>query len=193
MGFFSSLLKGIGTVAGAVLNPAGAIAGLFGASKSTQAALAPAAPGLTALSSVGVATKALIDAPSLSAIGANRAQALALAARSIGPGVPKAVVSAGTTLKITGGNGKVAKRTIVQTINLDTGQVVLETVLEGAPFLMNKAVRELARTTKKLRKANRKIPTRTVKQSLSAQLTERVLDQTIQDVGHPHHGHHNGT
>ncbi len=191
MGFFSSLLKGIGSVVGAVINPVGTVAGLFGASKATQQALAPAPPGLAALTAIKAplqaltGTTAILGTPSLGQPGAVDI----LTGKAIGTGVrkglpPRAVV-------VTGGNGKVAKRTIVQTINLDTGQVVMETVLEGAPFLMNKAVRELARTTKKLRKANRKIPTRTVKQSLSAQLTERVLDQTIQDVGHPgHHGHH---
>lgn len=187
MGFFSSLLKGIGTVAGAVLNPAGAIAGLFGASKTTQAALAPALPGLTALSAVGTPVKALIAAPTLATGVISGGGTAGLRGKTIGPGVVKGL-PAGTTI-ISGGNGKVAKRTIVQTINLDTGLVVNEVTLEGAPFLMNKAVRELARTTKKLRKANRKIPTRTVKQSLGSQLTERVLNQTIQDVG-DHHGHH---
>jgi len=184
MGFFSKLLKGIGAVAGAVLNPAGAVAGLFGASKTQQAALAPALPGLTALSAVGTPVKALIAAPTLGS-----AQTSALAARAIGSGVSKGVVAAvGTSLVMRGaGNGQFSKQTIVETINLDTGLVVKRIILDGAPFLMNKEVASLARVTRKLGKASRKIPRRTVKQSLGAQLTEKVLSQTINDVGHPHH------
>lgn len=182
MGFFSSLLKGIGTVAGAIINPGATIGGLLRGTAKTVTAPATAISATTA-------ARTLADSV------ASPGVPLASGAGKLLVRVPKATESAlefartGRTLVVSGGNGKVAKRTIVQTINLDTGQVVNEVTLEGAPFLMNKAVRELARTTRKLRKANRKIPTRTVKQSLGSQLTERVLNQTIQDVG-DHHGHH---
>lgn len=192
MGFFSSLLKGVGAVVGAVINPAGTIAKLF--SGDTKAA-APVATG-RALSATGaarsiaegVALGPVLGTPRLGQPGVITGGDVARTITGVQKGFPPRTSAA---LPLTGGNGKVAKRTIVQTINLDNGAVVNEIVLEGAPFLMNKAVRELERTSRKLRKANRKIPTRPVKVSLAKQLTDRVLNETIQNIGDHHH--HNGT
>ncbi len=186
MGFFSSLLKGLGTVVGAVVNPGAAIAGLFGSKTAT-----PSVPTATALVAPGAAARQVVQV----GVTGTSVPLASGAGKAIGPGVSKGGSAfVGGVLQprvVTGGNGKIAKRTIVQSINLDTGQVVLETVLEGAPFLMNKAVRELARTTKKLKKAVKKIPTRTVEQSLSKRLTDKVLRTTIDNVGDHHH--HNGS
>lgn len=191
MGFFSGLLKGIGSVVGAVLNPLGTVAGLFGASKQTVANLAPVLPGLQTLAPTGAALKSLITAPASGTglvLGTPR-----LGQPGVVTGAGVSVGAAAATLVVSGGNGKIAKRTIVQTINLDNGKIVNEVVLEGAPFLMNKAVRELARTTKKLKKAVKRIPTRLVTESLGKQLTNKVLRQTIDDVGDHHGHHHTGT
>jgi len=181
MGFFSDLLKGVGSVVGAVINPVGTVAKLLGGGST---------PTATALVQPGPAAQQVVQ----TAVTGTGVPLASGAGKSILTRVsPKATVSAiqfarGDILPRGGGNGKVAKRTIVQTINLDTGNVVNEIVLEGAPFLMNKAVRELARTTKKLRKANAKIPRRTVQASLAKQLTDRVMSETINHVG-DHHGH----
>jgi len=192
MGFFSGILKAVGAVVGGILNPVGTVTKLLSGDAKTAAAAstaqAGAAVGATSLSAGGVIVKgvqAIAKSPAVQgAVGGALATEAVIGdtAKIIGAG--KFV---GASRFTGGGNGKVAKRTIVQTINLDTGNVVNQIILEGAPFLMNKAVRELARTTRKLRKANAKIPRRTVRQSLGSQLTERVLNQTIQDVGDHHH------
>jgi len=77
------------------------------------------------------------------------------------------------------GNGQFARQTIVQTIRLIDGAVVRQEVFSGAPFLMQKAVRELRATTKKLTRANAKIPRRTVAQSKRSALIDTCLDQAL--------------
>jgi len=191
MGFFSSLLKGVGSVIGAVVNPVGTITGLLsGGSKTVTpqvAAIVSPAPlnPLAVARTVAQGVTQPFD-PRLAAVSGGGLAGLT--GKAIGPGVPKGLPS--TPFGSSRGNGRFAKRTIVQTINLDIGAVVNEVIMDGAPFLMNKAVRELARTSKKLQKANAKIPRRTSKESLSKKLTDKVLNETINQVGH--HGHHNG-
>jgi len=77
------------------------------------------------------------------------------------------------------GNGQFARQTIVQTIRLIDGVVVRQEIFSGAPFLMQKAVRELRATTKKLTRANAKIPRRTREQSRISKLQDAVLDQAL--------------
>jgi len=211
MGFFSSILKGLGTVVGAVINPGAAIAGLFGGDKAAATAIAPAtqavspvvASGLGLPGSLGrfdrrfpaasnvnqpVVQLAGTDTPirsaltgALTALGALGLPlgVAPLAAGVIRPPTGPEQLARSTALMATGGNGQFAKRTIVQTINLATGQVVKQDVLIGAPFLMNKAVAELRRTTRKLMKANAKIPRRTAKQSLGSELKDAALKKAI--------------
>jgi len=185
MGFFSDLLKGVGAVVGAVINPGATIGKLLRGTGEASGIVAKT-PLTAAQATTGVIQT--VTGPGTAGPLAIAGRGVGTLAQPIGSGLVGGAV-AGRGVILTGGNGKVAKRTIIQTINLDTGIIVMEIVKEGAPFLMNKAVRELQRTTKKLRKANAKIPTREKKQSLGAKLTERVLNQTIQDVG-DHHGHH---
>jgi len=197
MGFFGDLLKGIGSVVGAVINPIGTITSLLGGDAKTAAvaasatAVVPAPKSVVELAGTDTPIRSAITGglTALSALGLPLG-VLPLAAGVIRPPTAgEAAVQRSGTMA-TGGNGRFAKRTIVQTINLENGAITNTVVLEGAPFLMNKAVRELARTTKKLKKAVKKIPTRTVEQSLSKKLTDKVLRQTIDDVGDHHHGPH---
>jgi len=197
MGFFSGILKAVGAVVGGILNPVGTVTKLLTGDAKTAASAATAqsgaAVGATSLSAGGVVVKgvqAIAKSPAVQgAVGGALATEAVIGdtAKIIGTGKGQIM----GTFTGGGGNGQFAKRTIVQTINLANGAVTNQVILEGAPFLMNKAVRELARTTKKLNKAHAKIPRRSVKMSLSKQLTDKVLRETIDNVGDHHH--HNGT
>jgi len=213
MGFFSSLIKGVGSVIGAIVNPVGTITGLLGGGTTTPAAPTPAAAAAaTAVNPVRPAGIAGLAAQPAFAIGGAAVGAAAVTARlpvqqivqRVAPAVgvlgaiggpiqrgidvpalianPPAAALAQAGI-MSRGNGQFVKRTIVQTINLATGAVVNQVVLDGAPFLMNKEVASLARVTRKLGKANRKIPRRTIKQSLASRLSEKALTEAIDNVG----------
>lgn len=83
------------------------------------------------------------------------------------------------------GNGMVARQTIVQTINLETGALIRQLVFDGAPFLMNSDVRKLRSISRKVSKAHGKLPRRVVKESAMKQLTNAVVDDAIRKVGQP--------
>lgn len=84
-----------------------------------------------------------------------------------------------------GGNGQVARQTIVQTVDLMTGAVVRQVVFDGAPFLMNSDVRKLRSISRKVSKANSKIPRRVVAQSKLKQLQDAAVDEAMRKVGQP--------
>jgi len=80
------------------------------------------------------------------------------------------------------GNGFFATDTIVETIDLRTGEVVRRKVFDGSPFLMNTDVRKLRQTTRKLRKANASIPTKTRKPSAQKELIDAVTSRALRQV-----------
>lgn len=90
----------------------------------------------------------------------------------------------------TGGNGRVFKQTIIQTIDVSSGDVLREVIKEGAPFLMNKEVAQLRVVAKKLTKAERKLPRKTRSASPQKELIDAVTAEALRNVitGHGHHG-----
>jgi len=92
----------------------------------------------------------------------------------------------------TGGNGVTHRRTIVQTIDNATGDVVREDIRRGAPFLMKHEVQVAKRVFKTIGKLANRMPKRTVKESettaLKNQLTNKALTTAIESSGHHHHG-----
>jgi len=84
-----------------------------------------------------------------------------------------------------GGNGVVARQTLVQTINLMTGAVVRSELLPGAPFLMNSEVRSLRRVAKKVGRAHAKLPRRTVQKSAMKELTDAAVAEALRKVQQP--------
>jgi len=80
------------------------------------------------------------------------------------------------------GNGRFAVETIVQTTDLETGQVVRVQVFPGRPFLMNSDVRKLRQTAKKLGKANARLPRRTVGKSAQRELIDAVTQTALRKV-----------
>lgn len=81
------------------------------------------------------------------------------------------------------GNGMVARQTIVQTIDLQTGALLRQLVFDGAPFLMNSDVRKLRSISRKVSKAHSKLPRRVVKESKMKQLTDAAVDEAMRKVG----------
>jgi len=84
-----------------------------------------------------------------------------------------------------GGNGLVARQTVVQTVDLQTGLLLRQEVFSGAPFLMNSDVRKLRSISKKVTKAHSKLPRRTVKESKLKQLSDAAVDEALRKVGGP--------
>jgi len=84
-----------------------------------------------------------------------------------------------------GGNGMVHTVTIVVTLDNATGLLVREQVLSGSPFLMRKDVSALKKTVKAIGRASSRIPRRTVKEGLSAELTRTVKQEAIRRITGP--------
>lgn len=99
------------------------------------------------------------------------------------PGVVTDIV-AGTTqaLSAPGGNGTRFRTTIVVTRDTDTGRILRTEILKGAPFLMNNDVRKLSTISRKVSKANSKIPRKTVRESATTQLKNAAVDSALRNV-----------
>jgi len=84
-----------------------------------------------------------------------------------------------------GGNGKTATRTIVQTMDLATGEIIRVQMLAGSPKLMNKdvaAARKVARVRASL---NKTTPTKTTKVSPMKTLQNSIVQAAIANVSCP--------
>jgi len=184
MGFLSSLLGGIVKVGG------GIVRGLLGIAPKVAPSLIPAPPAV--ISGVaGAAARATVGGIAAAGRFAGRAAgtlpgqlALAGGAAFVGsrlaqqgvPGAEGPVIMGGGVGR---GNGRFARQTIVETIDLTTGTVVRQEVFSGAPFLLNSDVRKLRQTTRKLTRAAARIPRRSVPVSLTKQLTDAALNAAI--------------
>jgi len=176
MGFFSTIARVLGGIARTVL-------GVAPAAAAVAPAAAPAIAGVSRL--IGGAARVAGAAgrfvsrqavPIGVGLAAGAAGQALVGALQDGRG---AVVMGGGLGR---GNGQFAKQTIVETIRLADGAVVRQEVFAGAPFLMQKAVRELRATTKKLTRANARIPRKTREKSKNAQLLDAVLDRALSNV-----------
>ncbi len=175
MGFFSSLIKGIGAIASPILGALGFI--------PPRAAPAPAAAVLAVPPRIRIPS---VTPSALAARGVISPGAAAVGARIGGGLLPAPTVTqrgplgiASTTMPLRGGNGRFVRDTVVTTTNLDTGEIVRQVQLDGAPFLMNKDVQKLRQTAKKLTRAHGKLPRRTVKESLTKQLTDAAVKAAL--------------
>jgi len=92
---------------------------------------------------------------------------------------------------ISGGNGATATRTLIQTVDLATGLITALDIRTGSPFLMNNDVRKIRGLSKKLLRAAGKVPRRTAKTTPQKQLTNAVIQRTLNTVltGDAHHPH----
>lgn len=83
------------------------------------------------------------------------------------------------------GNGRFARQTIVQTIDLVTKTVARTEVFSGAPFLMNNEVRKLRTVARKVARANGRLPRRTVRQSDLSALKDNLVRQALTGASCP--------
>jgi len=91
----------------------------------------------------------------------------------------------GKTVDLTGfggGNGRFATRTIVETLDTQTGVVVKRRTMPGSPHIMNSEIRAAKKVFRQSRKLESRLPRRTVKQSKSSQLSEAAIDKAIRDT-----------
>lgn len=177
MGFFGDIFRGV----------AGAVQGFLG-----PAAAPVAAAPVRAVSTITPLPFPTPAPPAIPAIAAQARQAIRvgeLRARGSLPHPGAIDPVAGVHVHMGGGrgggNGLVARQTIVQTVDLVTGLIVRQEVFSGAPFLMASDVRKLRSIARKVAKANSKLPRRVVKESKMKQLTDSVVDDAIRNVGQP--------
>jgi len=182
----------VGAVGGGLLGgPVGAALGstlgtsLFGGGGAAPALVA--APGTPDF--VGPVPPQTPQAPGLST-----ADALAALLQQVGstatmgaipsPAVPviQAVSGTGGALAAPGGNGSRFRTTFVMTRDTDTGRVLRVETLKGAPFLMNNDVRKLSTISRKVSKANSKIPRKTVRESATTQLKNAAVQSALTNV-----------
>jgi len=83
------------------------------------------------------------------------------------------------TTGFAGGNGRVATKTIVQTMDLATGKIIRQKEMPGSPFMMNSEVRAAKKVFRQSRNLNNKLPRRTVKESAATRLKNACIEGAI--------------
>jgi len=177
MGFLSDIVGGIGKFVG----------GVFGLPQAPTPAPTAAVPQPLATAQPGPTPfQRVLESPFVTGPLAPGFQLARRAGALVGPGLAQVAgaisPAAGGVAMLRGGNGQFVRQTLVNTIDLQSGQIVRQEVLKGAPFLMNNDIRKLRGIAKKVSKANSRIPRRTTKQSVSAALTEATVQQALQLV-----------
>lgn len=156
MGFFDTLIKGVVSVGRGILGlPAAAPAAIRTGQVSTTAARRIALAGAGAGGAVGIGV-------GLSTAGGG-----------------------GPMIGGVGGNGLTFTRTIVQSVNKETGVVVREEVLRGSPHLMNRDLAVAKRVFRLAGKLHRRMPKRAVRMSRQKMLTQQVVENALERASCP--------
>lgn len=159
MGFFDSLLSGIGKVANIVAPlitgtvASQAVAGVGQALTTTQAASTQAVDLIKQTGAQVQAIATQVGVPTTTAAGA--------------------VVTGAAAGAV--GMANVRTETVIQRISRTTGLVLSTVTKPGSPFLMNSEVRALRRVSKMISKAHGKIPRK------SAKISEKVITEAVGD------------
>jgi len=166
----------IGTAQGLVgsvasLDPTGIVPGV------TQSLGLSATPQVSALSPVGLGGGGTIG-QLLNPVSQLTQVPFDLVGAVLGGG-PGGVVD---TTGFSGGNGRFATRTTVETMDTTTGQIVKMRRMPGSPKLMNSEVRAAKRVIKTVAKLHAKIPRRTVSESKMKKLTDAAIDEATRNV-----------
>lgn len=178
MGFFTSLITSVKKIAGPLIGT------LLGVKAAAPRVIAPV--GRTLQQQLAIPQPVLRTAATRAANLARGAGGLALAT---GAGVGISALAAGAGQDADGrvvvegaagrGNGQFVKQTLVQTIDVETGAIVRTVVRSGAPFLMNREVRQLRTVARKLGRAHAKLPRVTRAPSLAKQLQDKALRNAL--------------
>lgn len=155
MGFFSSLLTTVGSVAGAFLG--------------TQAA-APVAAPLAQIAAPPAAT--VIPAGILGGVAQIGAQAAQAALRT---GVAPGAACPPT--------GRLRRRTTVETFDPVTGVVCRSETFAGGVAVRDSDVTAAKRVFRQVRRIDKRLPRKTVKESAVKQLTDRVVKNALERAG----------
>jgi len=83
------------------------------------------------------------------------------------------------------GNGRTANRTIVETLDLVSNQIVRRRILPGTPHMMNSDIRAAKKVFRQSAKLHARMPRRTVKESETKKLTNAAVQRAIQSVSCP--------
>jgi len=161
MGFLDGLLSTIGGALGLVGGPVGV--GVGASLGSTAASLLQGGGVPTASQQLGVTAAGIVGGP-------------------LGGGIQSAVSS---TVGVARMKNRVITR--VQTLN-PQDQVIREKILEGAPFLMQKDFQVARRVIKASAMAARRIPKKSVKQSVASVLNDAIKQRALQEVTNGHNG-----
>jgi len=81
-----------------------------------------------------------------------------------------------------GGNGRTATRTVVETMDLASGNITRRKVMPGSPFLMNADVKAAKKVFRQSAALAKRIPRRTVKESATTQLKNAAIDSAIRNA-----------
>jgi len=87
-----------------------------------------------------------------------------------------------------GGNGSRSTRTIVETMDLRTGQIVSRKMLPGSPHIMNSEIKAAKKVFRQSQKLHSRLPSRTRRQSKATQLKEAAIDAAMANVNCPPQG-----
>jgi len=174
MGLFDDLISGVVGLTGGNINPiTSLVSGVAGVATAVTAPIEAVA---------GVATKLIGTPVDLISEVASVIPVVAGVAGIASGGARGGVVD---TTGFGGGNGQFATRTIVETMNTMTGQIVSRKVLPGSPHLMNSEIRAAKKVFRQVRKLDARLPRKTVKTSKTKQLTDAAVDQAIRNVTGP--------
>jgi len=168
MGFFSELLGTVTTIGGALLGiPVTPVAAAQAAAQPmTALAAIPAQPAPTPLlAGTGLAT-GRVSPPGAFAVSQTTARALFTAA-----GSP---------------TGGLRKRTIVETFDPGSGFITRRKVHDGGVAVFASDVAAARRINRQVRKLDARLPRKLVKQSVTKQLTDRVVNNALRHAGDPH-------
>jgi len=83
------------------------------------------------------------------------------------------------------GNGRTANRTVVQTMDLVTGQIVREQVFPGSPFMMNSDRRAAKRVFRQSQALQKSLPRKTVRESKTTQFKNAAMESAMRIVSCP--------
>jgi len=78
-----------------------------------------------------------------------------------------------------GGNGTVATRTIVETVNVNTGQIVRRRSMPGSPFMMNSEVNAAKKVFRQSASLRKRLPKVKTKESPITQLKNQLVQKAL--------------
>jgi len=176
VGWFSKIIAPVLKVgAGVFLGEAGAsiVGEALGLDEPVEELIQKKAAVITGGRKGGISPGPLPISATVEAVKAGLTPAQAVRAQAMPtPGLPGVVAPGGL---------KNVVRTIVQTI-APNGQIVASEMLAGRPFLMQKDIVTAKRVFKQSRKLASKIPKKTVRESPTTQLKDRVIQQAMQNL-----------